>query len=225
MGAKGCALDNAVCEAFFATLKKELTRRRSWPTRRELETAVFAWIEGWYNRRRLHSTLGYLSPVEFENGTLGKDGAVSPLRGSHPHRDDQGQGCIDQPNVSTETGQVHFVTFDETRDRGVIWPLVRRDDAARDVLDAGSLDRRRTSHRAPSNTAAARASSTAHRPRGRARPRDRPRRTATCRSRRPRRSRTTPGGPRAATRARRAATGTTAHGHTRGSSAPCPESS
>jgi len=75
MGAKGCALDNAVCEAFFATLKKELTRRRSWPTRRELETAVFAWIEGWYNRRRLHSTLGYVAPAEFETATLSKDGA------------------------------------------------------------------------------------------------------------------------------------------------------
>jgi len=74
MGAKGCALDNAVCEAFFATLKKELTRRRSWPTRRELESAVFAWIEGWYNRRRLHSTLGYLSPVDYENRTLGQSG-------------------------------------------------------------------------------------------------------------------------------------------------------
>ena len=70
MGAKGCALDNAVCESFFATLKKELTRRRSWPTRRELATAVFVWIEGWYNRRRLHSTLGYLSPVDYENGPL-----------------------------------------------------------------------------------------------------------------------------------------------------------
>ena len=75
MGAKGCALDNAVCESFFATLKKELTRRRSWPTRRELESAVFAWIEGWYNRRRLHSTLGYQSPADFENSTLGDDGA------------------------------------------------------------------------------------------------------------------------------------------------------
>jgi putative transposase len=75
MGAKGCALDNAVCEAFFATLKKELTRRRSWPTRRELQSAIFTWIEGWYNRRRLHSTLGYLSPVDYENGTLGRDGA------------------------------------------------------------------------------------------------------------------------------------------------------
>jgi putative transposase len=66
MGAKGCALDNAVTEAFFASLKKELTRRRSWPTRRELQTAVFAWTEGWYNRRRLHSTLGYLSPADYE---------------------------------------------------------------------------------------------------------------------------------------------------------------
>ena len=75
MGAKGCALDNAVCESFFATLKKELTRRRSWPTRRELETAVFAWIEGWYNRRRLHSTLGYLSPADYETTTLNDPGA------------------------------------------------------------------------------------------------------------------------------------------------------
>jgi putative transposase len=75
MGAKGCALDNAVAEAFFATLKKELTRRHSWPTRRELQSAVFAWIEGWYNRRRLHSTLGYLSPADYENRTLSQTGA------------------------------------------------------------------------------------------------------------------------------------------------------
>ena len=75
MGAKGCALDNAVAEAFFATLKKELTRRRAWPTRRELQSAVFAWIEGWYNRRRLHSTLGYLSPADYENRTLSRPGA------------------------------------------------------------------------------------------------------------------------------------------------------
>ena len=75
MGAKGCALDNAVCEAFFATLKKELTRRRSWPTRRELQSAAFAWIEGWYNRRRLHSTLGYLAPADYENRTPSEPGA------------------------------------------------------------------------------------------------------------------------------------------------------
>jgi putative transposase len=75
MGARGCALDNAVCEAFFASLKKEKLNRRSWPTRRDARNAVFAWIEGWYNRRRLHSTLGYVSPAHYENRTLGQDGA------------------------------------------------------------------------------------------------------------------------------------------------------
>ncbi len=66
MGEKGSALDNAVCESFFGSLKKELIRPRSWPTRAEAQTAVFEWIEGWYNRRRLHSTLGYLSPAQYE---------------------------------------------------------------------------------------------------------------------------------------------------------------
>jgi putative transposase len=72
MGARGCALDNAVCESFFASLKKEKLNRRSWPTRQDARRAVFAWIEGWYNRRRLHSTLGYLSPADYENTTLGQ---------------------------------------------------------------------------------------------------------------------------------------------------------
>lgn len=57
---------NAVAESFFATLKKELVHRRSWPTRRELQSAVFDYIESFYNRERRHSTLGYLSPREFE---------------------------------------------------------------------------------------------------------------------------------------------------------------
>ena len=87
MGAKGSALDNAVVEAFFATLKKELTRRRAWPTRRELQSAVFAWIEGWYNRRRLHSTLGMRSPADYENRTLGRHGAsLAASRLAHPHK-------------------------------------------------------------------------------------------------------------------------------------------
>jgi putative transposase len=74
MGSRGSALDNAVCEAFFASLKKELIHRRSWPTRRDAQSAVFAWIEGWYNRRRLHSTLGYLSPEAYEGATLSDHG-------------------------------------------------------------------------------------------------------------------------------------------------------
>jgi putative transposase len=67
MGSKGCAYDNAVAESFFATLKKELVHRRSWPTRRELISEVFEFVEGFYNTTRRHSTLGYLSPAQFEN--------------------------------------------------------------------------------------------------------------------------------------------------------------
>ena len=73
MGSKGDAYDNAVAESFFATLKKELVNRRSWPTRRELIGEVFEYIEAFYNRARRHSTLGYLTPMEFENTTLIKD--------------------------------------------------------------------------------------------------------------------------------------------------------
>jgi putative transposase len=70
MGSKGDCYDNAVAESFFATLKKELVHRRSWPTRRELSGEVFEYIEAFYNRVRRHSTLGYLSPADYENGTL-----------------------------------------------------------------------------------------------------------------------------------------------------------
>ena len=69
MGSKGDAYDNAVAESFFATLKKELVHRRSWPTRRELISEVFEFVEGFYNTTRRHSTLGYLSPAQFETMT------------------------------------------------------------------------------------------------------------------------------------------------------------
>jgi transposase InsO family protein len=63
---KGECWDNAVAESFFATIKRELTDGRAWPTRAGLHRAVFDYIEGWYNTRRLHSSLNYLSPAEYE---------------------------------------------------------------------------------------------------------------------------------------------------------------
>ena len=66
--------DNAVAESFFATLKKELVHRQSWPTRRELASEVFDHIEAFYNRQRRHSTLGMLSPADYQNSTLSTDG-------------------------------------------------------------------------------------------------------------------------------------------------------
>jgi transposase InsO family protein len=66
MGSRGDAFDNAVAESFFATLKKELIHRRSWPSRHELSTAVFDYIEIFYNSTRRHSTLGMRPPAEHE---------------------------------------------------------------------------------------------------------------------------------------------------------------
>jgi putative transposase len=66
MGSVGDALDNAVAESFFATLQTELLDRHVWPTRQTLRTAIFEYIEVFYNRRRRHSALGYLTPEEFE---------------------------------------------------------------------------------------------------------------------------------------------------------------
>ncbi len=72
---RGDCFDNAVLESFHASLKKDLIHRRSWPTKAEARTAVFDYIEAFYNRRRRHSTLGMLSPADFETSTLEQDGA------------------------------------------------------------------------------------------------------------------------------------------------------
>lgn len=66
VGRKATCFDNAVAESFFATLKKELVYRTKFTTRTQARTAIFNYIEGWYNSSRLHSTIGYMSPVEWE---------------------------------------------------------------------------------------------------------------------------------------------------------------
>jgi putative transposase len=71
IGRKGECLFTGYCamvetESFFATIKRELIDTRAWPTRERLRRAVFDYIEGWYNVRRLHSSLDYNSPAEWE---------------------------------------------------------------------------------------------------------------------------------------------------------------
>ena len=66
IGSKGDCYDNAVCESFHASLEKDLLRRRSLRTRQQARTAVFDYIEVFFNRERLHSTLGYRPPAEYE---------------------------------------------------------------------------------------------------------------------------------------------------------------
>lgn len=66
MGRIGCGLDNAVAESFFGSMQIELLDRQAWTTRDQLGTAMFEWIEAFYNPTRRHSALGYLSPADYE---------------------------------------------------------------------------------------------------------------------------------------------------------------
>ena len=66
MGATGVCWDNAAAEIFFGSLKRELAHRQRWATRAEARRAVIRWIEGWFNSRRLHSSLNYTTPIETE---------------------------------------------------------------------------------------------------------------------------------------------------------------
>ncbi len=66
MGTVGDAYDNAMAEAFFATLETELLGRQAFSNRGAARLAVFEYIEAFYNPHRRHSALGYLSPAEFE---------------------------------------------------------------------------------------------------------------------------------------------------------------
>jgi putative transposase len=80
VGSVGDAYDNAMAESFFATLECALLNRRSFQTQAEAKLAVFEYIEGFYNTRRRHSSLGYRSPVRFESELM----ATTPA--NHEHR-------------------------------------------------------------------------------------------------------------------------------------------
>jgi putative transposase len=71
MGSIADAFDNALAESFISTLKRELLRRHSWPSRENVRVGIFEYIECFYNPRRRHSSLGHLSPVEYEQSRLG----------------------------------------------------------------------------------------------------------------------------------------------------------
>lgn len=73
MGSRGDAYDNAMAESFVATIKKELIHRQTWPTRAAARSAIFEYIECFYNPRRRHSALGYLSPCAYERSTMPED--------------------------------------------------------------------------------------------------------------------------------------------------------
>lgn len=76
MSRRGNCWDNAVVESFFATLKKELVYETDWTTREEAQVALVEYIEEWYNPERKHTSLGFRSPIEYENEMLMRAKAV-----------------------------------------------------------------------------------------------------------------------------------------------------
>jgi len=66
MGRVASSVDDTMFESFWSTMQRELLDTRTWATRTELAAAIFEWIGAWYNPRRRHTSLGDLSPAEFE---------------------------------------------------------------------------------------------------------------------------------------------------------------
>jgi putative transposase len=66
MGTVGDCYDNSMMESFWGTMQMELLDRKGWKSRKELANAIFEWIECWYNPKRRHSSIGMLSPVDYE---------------------------------------------------------------------------------------------------------------------------------------------------------------
>jgi putative transposase len=98
MGSVGDAYDNAMAESFFASLECELLDRRSFRSKAEARLAVFTWIEAWYNPRRRHSALEYLSPLNYErkHATIAHEPGLptAPLASGHLRA---GGGTVDNP--------------------------------------------------------------------------------------------------------------------------------
>ena len=76
MGRSGSALDNAMAESFVSTLKAELVSRMEFPTRQAAKSAIFEYLETFYNTLRLHSALGYRSPADFEEDRMREAGVA-----------------------------------------------------------------------------------------------------------------------------------------------------
>ena len=81
MSSKGCCYDNAACESFFGTLKVELVHDESYKTRAEAKTSIFSYIEAYYNTKRKHSTINYMTPKQFEDSMKSENQKCPKLTG------------------------------------------------------------------------------------------------------------------------------------------------
>ena len=101
-GSAGDCFDNAMAESFFATLECELIDRRRFQTHAEARMAIFEFVEAWYNRKRRHSALGYLSPEEFERAAA--KGASRPAATTNHHDQTTGLGAVRIDDLEVHSG-------------------------------------------------------------------------------------------------------------------------
>ena len=101
-GSAGDCYDNAMAESFFATLECELIDRRTFETHAEARMAIFEFVEAWYNRKRRHSALGYLSPEEFERAAA--KGVSRPAATTNHHDQTSGLGAVRIDDLEAHSG-------------------------------------------------------------------------------------------------------------------------
>ena len=101
-GSAGDCFDNAMAESCFATLECELIDRRTFQTHAEARMAIFEFVEAWYNRKRRHSALGYLSPEEFERAAA--KGASRPAATTSRHDQTTGLGAVRIDDLEVHSG-------------------------------------------------------------------------------------------------------------------------
>jgi hypothetical protein len=113
MGSVGDAYDNAMCESYFATLECELLDRQRSRTQADARLAVFDFIEGWYNPRRRHSALDYLSPMIYERSrgisdrTVPSGSTIDTVGAISVPPSERASDDLESSSPSTEPGQVH----------------------------------------------------------------------------------------------------------------------
>ena len=118
MGAAGSSADNALAEAFFATLKREMLPARAWPTTHHARLAVFAWLS-FYNTRRRHSALDHLSPTDYETRPTNKLGTGRKGRsGLAPRR-----RAAQQRAPATEINNLDRSLYGSRGPSGLVEPL------------------------------------------------------------------------------------------------------
>ena len=138
MSRRGNCWDNAPAESFFGTLKKELIQGETYRTRQQAVSAIFEYIEVFYNRQRRHSKLGYQSPVEFEDKNQKPSLSNSPLNGGNS-RSQNDDGVLEQRHADQSDACGRWRNQNHDQQRGLQYGQRDRDNRCQRSNDLLSI--------------------------------------------------------------------------------------